>query len=404
MPVGRLARLRRPSLLVNAALGVLVLGGGVWAYTVFRDDSPAGADSGAATRTVEVAQGTVTATVSSSGTVQSASTASAEFGTSGTVTEIRVKVGDLVKKGQVLAVVDDAAAQRARTAAEANLTAAQAALDRAEAAGDDTTDADTEVTSAELAVEEAEEAVAGTVLKAPMAGTVVAVNGSVGASSGGGSSSGGSSGSGSGSQGGASSSGSSSSSSSGFIDIADLTELEVSASVAEADATKLKAGQSATVTWNALADATATATLTSIDPNATSSNNVVTYGVVFSLDSLPEGVRSGQTVEVSVEVGRAEDVTYVNSAALTSVGNRHTVTVLENGQQVTRAVEVGLTGDQAVEITSGLTVGEQVVINTSTTGSGGSQSGGGFPGGGGPGGTTGGGFPGGGSGPGGGRG
>ncbi|BCJ60701.1 hypothetical protein Jiend_41230 [Micromonospora endophytica] len=184
MPVGRLARLRRPSLLVNAALGVLVLGGGVWAYTVFRDDSPAGADSGAATRTVEVAQGTVTATVSSSGTVQSASTASAEFGTSGTVTEIRVKVGDLVKKGQVLAVVDDAAAQRARTAAEANLTAAQAALDRAEAAGDDTTDADTEVTSAELAVEEAEEAVAGTVLKAPMAGTVVAVNGSVGASSG----------------------------------------------------------------------------------------------------------------------------------------------------------------------------------------------------------------------------
>ncbi|BCJ60700.1 hypothetical protein Jiend_41220 [Micromonospora endophytica] len=158
------------------------------------------------------------------------------------------------------------------------------------------------------------------------------------------------------------------------------------------------------MTWNALADATATATLTSIDPNATSSNNVVTYGVVFSLDSLPEGVRSGQTVEVSVEVGRAEDVTYVNSAALTSVGNRHTVTVLENGQQVTRAVEVGLTGDQAVEITSGLTVGEQVVINTSTTGGSGSQSGGGFPGGGGPGGTTGGGFPGGGSGPGGGRG
>ncbi|WP_433532394.1 efflux RND transporter periplasmic adaptor subunit [Micromonospora sp. CA-263727] len=391
MPVGRLARLRRPSLLVNAALGVLVLGGGVWVYTIFRDDTPAGADSGTATRTVEVAQGTVTATVSSSGTVQSASTANAEFATSGTVTEIRVKVGDLVKKGQVLAVVDDAAAKRARTAAKANLTAAEAALDRAEEAGDDTTTAETEVTSAELAVEEAEEAVAGTVLKAPMAGTVVAVNGSVGGSSGGGSSGGGSSSGGSGS---GSTSGGSSGSSSSFVDIADLTKLEVSAAVAEADATKLKAGQPATVTWNVLTDVTATATLASIDPNASSSNDVVTYGVVFSLENLPEGVRAGQTVEVSVEVGRAENVIYVNSVALTTVGSRHTVTVLENGQQVTRPVEVGLAGDQAVEITSGVSVGEQVVVRTSTSDSGGSPQGG-FPGGG-PGGANGGGFPGGG--------
>ena len=53
-------------------------------------------------------------------------------------------------------------------------------LDRAQDAGTDTTSAINEVTQAELAVDEAEAAVKGTRLTAPMAGTVVAVNGSLG--------------------------------------------------------------------------------------------------------------------------------------------------------------------------------------------------------------------------------
>ncbi|MFC0029241.1 efflux RND transporter periplasmic adaptor subunit [Micromonospora chaiyaphumensis] len=392
MPVRRLPSVRRPAVLVNAVLGVAIAAGGTWAYTIFVKPESSAAAGSAGTRTVAVAQGRVTSTVSASGTVRSAVTASAEFATAGTVSEIRVKVGDVVKKGAVLARVDPSSAKRQLTAAEANLDAAEAALDRATDADSDTTDAEAQVTSAELAVEEAQEAVDGSVLKAPMAGTVVAVNGSVGGSSGGGSS-----GSSNGSSGGSAPSGStnssstssSSGSSGGFIELADLNRLEVSASVAEADATKLKVGQAATVTWNALAGATATGKLTSIDPNASTSNNVVTYGVVFSLDRLPDGVRAGQTVEVSATVGQVDDVVYVNSAALTTVGNRHTVTVLQNGRQVTRTVEVGLTGDQAVEITSGLEVGEQVVLKTSSTSTNGNN---GFPGGGPPGG----GFPGGG--------
>lgn len=43
-------------------------------------------------------------TVSATGTVESTSTASATFGTAGTVTEIDVAAGDTVRQGQVLAV------------------------------------------------------------------------------------------------------------------------------------------------------------------------------------------------------------------------------------------------------------------------------------------------------------
>lgn len=398
-----------PVLIVNVILALAVAGAVIWAYTSLSTAEAAGPGSGGS-RTIATAQGTVTATVTAPGNVRSASTASATFGTSGTVTAIRVQVGDKVAKGQVLAAVDDTAARRQLAAARTNLDAARDALDRAEDADGDTSDAEAQVDQAELDVDEAEDAVAGTTLKAPMAGTVTAVNGTVGGSAsgsgntGGGSSGSGSTGSGNGSNGtnGSSSGGDNGSgSSAGFIEIADLSRLEVSASVAETDATKLKAGQAGTVTWNALPGARSAARLAAIDPNATSESNVVTYGVTFALDDLPEGVRAGQSVNVSVTVGQADNVVYVNSAAVTSAGSRHTVTVLENGQRVVRAVQIGLEGDSTTEIKSGLAAGEQVLISTPSNSSNqGTLPGGGFPGGGaGPGGGS---FPGGGAGPGGG--
>ncbi|GIE74697.1 RND transporter [Actinoplanes philippinensis] len=373
---------RHPSLVVNAVIGAVLVAGAYTVYETFSGTDDGATAATASERTVTVQQGTVTKTATADGTLESASTASATFETSGTVTSISVKVGDKVKKGQVLAKVDPAAAQRSLDAAEADLDAAQDALDRAEDAGSDTSDAENQVTEANLAVDEAEAAVEGATLTAPMAGTVTAVNGTLGGSaSGSGSSSSGSSGGGS--QGGGSSSSSSSSSSSGFIEIADLTRMQVSASFAEADATSLKDGQVATVTWNALSGTSQSAKVAAIDPSATTSNSVVTYGVTLTLDKVPTGAKVGQTVSVSVTTGSKENVVLVNAAAITTVGNRHTVTVVANGVQENRSVEIGLAGDSATEITSGLTAGEQVVVKTTSTSTGsGTQQGGGFPGGG----------------------
>jgi macrolide-specific efflux system membrane fusion protein len=389
---------RHPSLVVNAVIGVVLAAGAYAVYETFSGTGDGATAATASERTVTVQQGTVTKTATADGTLESASTASATFETSGTVTAISVKVGDKVKKGQVLAKVDPAAAQRSLDAAEADLDAAQDSLDRAEEAGSDTTDAENQVTEAALAVDEAEAAVDGTVLTAPMAGTVTAVNGTLGGSASGSSSSSSSSG---GSQGGGTTSGSSSSSTSasGFVEIADLTKMQVAASFAEADATSLSDGQVATVTWNALSGTSQSAEVAAIDPSATTSNSVVTYGVTLSLDKVPAGAKVGQTVSVSVTTGSKENVVLVNAAALTTVGNRHTVTVVANGVQETRSVEIGLEGDSATEITSGLTAGEQVVVKTTSTTTGNQQGGGGFPGGGtgfGGGGLTGGGVPGGG--------
>ncbi|MEU4563236.1 efflux RND transporter periplasmic adaptor subunit [Actinoplanes sp. NPDC023936] len=337
--------LRRPSTAVNALLALLIVGAAFWGWTLLRDTDSDTEANASALRTVAAEQGTVTKTVTAGGSVESASTATATFATSGTVTSIKVKVGDKVSSGQLLAQVDATDAQRSLALAEANLAAAQGALGRAQAAGTDTSSATNEVTQAELSVDEAEAAVAGTKLTAPMAGTVTAVNGTLGGSSSGQSESG-----------------------SGFVDLADLAKLQVTAAFSEADATELKEGQSATITWNALQGAETTGQVVAVDPAATTTNSVVTYGVTVSLPNPPAGAKPGQTVTVAVITGNVENVVSVNSAAVTTTGNRHTVTVLgTNNALETRQVQVGLKGDDAYQITSGLTAGERVVIPTSAT-------------------------------------
>ncbi|GIF22054.1 macrolide-specific efflux system membrane fusion protein [Actinoplanes tereljensis] len=362
---------RVPSLLVNLALAGLALGAVGWSVLLVRDTGTATTKASAGSRTVTVAQGTVTATVAADGTLATATTASASFETSGTVTAVYAKVGQTVKNGQLLAKVDPAAAQRALDLAQANLDAAQDALARAVKAGSDTTTATNNVTTTTLSVEDAQADVDGTKLTAPMAGTVISVNGTVGSSA-------------------SSSGGGGSQESSGFVELADLNKLQVSASFGESDATKLKTGQTAALTWSALTDATATGKVTAIDPSATTSNSVSTYGVTISVDSLPDGAKPGQSVSVTVTTGTATDAVYVNSAAVTVSGTRYTVTVVaDDGTTETRTVKVGVKGDDSYQITDGLTVGEKVVVpetsssSTSTT-SNQQGPGGGFSGGGGP--------------------
>jgi multidrug efflux pump subunit AcrA (membrane-fusion protein) len=80
---------RRRTFLLNGGLSLLLVAGGIASYLLLTGGKPATATT---LRTVAVAQGTVTATVSADGSVESATSMVADFATSGQVTEIRVKV------------------------------------------------------------------------------------------------------------------------------------------------------------------------------------------------------------------------------------------------------------------------------------------------------------------------
>ena len=153
--------------------------------------------------------------------------------------------------------------------------------------------------------------------------------------------------------------------------LTDLQGLEVSADFAEADAVKVKVGQSATTTFSALTDSSGntlslTGTVESVAVDSTVSSNVVEYAVTVSLNNPPSTLKVGQTANVSATVASRRNVLAVASSAVTTTGPVKTVKVLRNGQQQTVTVTTGLVGDSATEITSGLSAGEQVVQSTSS--------------------------------------
>jgi membrane fusion protein, macrolide-specific efflux system len=366
---------KRRALIVNGALAVLLLGGAGVAYASLNG----GSSAEAAPLTTRVTRGTVLSSVSASGSVESARTRALNFSTSGTVEKIYVESGDKVTKGQILARIDDTAAQESVDAAAASLSAAE---------GGDTTTASgySQYVQARNSYRDAKRTLDGTVIKAPFSGTITAISGTVGASSSGSSASSSSaaassSGSGGGSSGASSgSSATASSGSGGFIDVADTKSLQVVGNFTESDVTKLKLGQPGTVTFDALPGVTASGKVSLIDPVAQTSNNVVQYAATISLTDVPSTVRLGQTTSVQVIVAKADNALTVASAAIRTAGGQNTVVVLQNGKQVTKPVEIGVKGDSTTEIKSGLAEGDQVV-RTTTGGTGGGLQGG-FPGGG----------------------
>ncbi|MFF5249671.1 efflux RND transporter periplasmic adaptor subunit [Streptosporangium sp. NPDC000095] len=370
---------KRGALIVNGTLGVLLLGGVVIAYSSLGGET---SSADVAVRTVPVTRATVSASVSASGTVSSARARSLSFGTNGTVEKIYVKAGDKVTAGQILARLDDESAQE-------SLDAAAAALDTAD---DDTSTAETyaQYVTARNTYRAAKRAVDGTVIKAPFAGTVTAVNGTVGGSSGGASRTGttattGTTAAGSGASANADGA---ANASGGFIDLADTRRLELVGTFTETDVTRLKVGQAASIGFDALSGVTASGKVTQIQPTATIGNNVVRYPVTISFTEVPKEVRLGQTATVGIVVERAEDVLAVSSTVISTTGGRSTVTVLRDGRQVPVQVETGIKGDTLTEIRSGLAEGDQVVRPTATETT---RQGGGFPGLGGGGGRNGGG-------------
>ncbi|WP_106399102.1 efflux RND transporter periplasmic adaptor subunit [Actinocorallia populi] len=345
--------LKRRGLVLNGTLSVLLAGGvGVACLSLGGD----GEEPATSARTTTVSRGSLVESVSASGSVESAKSSALSFGGSGTVKKIYVAVGDKVKKGAKLAVLDQTEAQEDLEAAQANLAAA---------ADEDTDSAQgyAGYVQAQNAVKSAQRALDGTVIHAPFAGTITAVNGSVGGPAV--------------SSGTESSTAGDSSGVSGFIEIANPSKLKIEGTFTESDTTKLKVGQSATITFNALSGVTANGKVTQISTEPTTTDNVVSFGVVITLTDRPAKVRIGQTSTVTVEVSRAEDVLYVPSAAVSTAGGQSTVTVLEDGEPVVKTVTTGVTGDSGVEIKSGLEEGDQVQLTTTSADT--TSGNGGFP-------------------------
>ena len=146
------------------------------------------------------------------------------------------------------------------------------------------------------------------------------------------------------------------------------TAVEVSASITESNLPKVQVGQSAEVSIPAL-DLTVTGTVDSVDlAGATkSASGVVSYGIVISLDTPPEGVAPSMTADVDITTASALGVLAVPVTAIGGQPGAYTVQVLDAPDRVrTVSVEVGLLTATLAEIRSGIDAGTEVVTGTAT--------------------------------------
>lgn len=239
----------------------------------------------------------------------------------------------------------------------------------------DVTAAQGSVDQAEIGVRQAEDTLADTTLRAPIAGTVAAVNAVVGESSSAGSggseaASSGTDAAGSAGTGSAvSSTTTSSAGSSGLVTIVDTARMQVTAAVAEADVAEVRRGQPVEVMFSA-SDTTATGTVSAIDTTSTVTNNVVEYGVTVGLEAGVKGIKVGQTAAVTITTKSLAGVLVVPTGAVGGEGEQTTVLRRSSGADGAQTeervpVETGLVGDAGTEIRSGLAEGDTVVVPTS---------------------------------------
>jgi membrane fusion protein, macrolide-specific efflux system len=412
---GAARRLRRPRVWIPTVLVVLVAAGaGTWALT-----RPSAAATGITYRSATATTGTIRQAVAASGTIEPETTSDLSFSSGGTVTAVYVTAGQAVAKGAKLAAIDSATLRSQLAAAKATLATAQARLSDDRSAGEDSTQLAADQASVVVAqsqVASATTALSGATLTAPVAGTVTAVNVTVGQQIGSGSSStGASTGSSTGSNSGAnngsgnnngsgstssSSASASSGSTSAAVQVVSTGSYLVNATVDATDIKQVRKGQQVVITPSG-ATQPVFGLVSSVGIVASSTSGVASFPVVVDVTGSPTGLYAGATADLQIVYKQLSDVVTVPTLAVRRQQDKAYVLVPSGAGQVEKEVTVGISSGGVTQVLSGLSDGDTVLVavpagNTggngtgNRTGRGGGGTGGGFGGGGG--GLTGGGF------------
>jgi macrolide-specific efflux system membrane fusion protein len=134
-------------------------------------------------------------------------------------------------------------------------------------------------------------------------------------------------------------------------------------SLSESDVSKVKVGQPATVTLDALTGVELGAHVTGISTVGTTTSGVVSYSATLTLDQANSQVKPGMSAAASIVVAQAQGVNVPN-AAVSGTGSIATVTLDSNGKKTQKQVAVGLRGTTRTQIVSGLSAGNQLAVTT----------------------------------------
>jgi RND family efflux transporter MFP subunit len=299
--------------------------------------------------TADVIKGTLNQTVSVTGKINPNHQIDLTFKTTGILKSINVDVGDTVKKGQILAIIDSGSLLSQLRQAEALVKYQKETLDNMKknpsTYGYDQKDAQrAQIVSAQEGVNAIRDQLVDVRMISPIDGIVIGRTADPGETV-------------------------VLSLNSPVITIAQKEDLIIQANVPESDIVKVQIGQKADITFDALpAEDIFPANIYEIDPASTIIQDVVYYRIKLKLDSLDPRLKAGMSTNIDVHTAEKENVLMVSQRAIKTEGNKKFVDVLQEDNTTKKVfVETGLEGDEGmVEITSGLKGGEKVVTFVTT--------------------------------------
>jgi len=146
-----------------------------------------------------------------------------------------------------------------------------------------------------------------------------------------------------------------------FVTIVDLGRLEVYAYVDETDIGKIRPGLEATFTVDSFPDKDFKGRVTAVYPKANIQDNVVYYITVVSIEN-PEGLlKPDMTVSATVYLNRRDNVLSVPNRAIRREGGKKVVYALEDGRQVQKVIRTGWKDGSYTEVVEGIGEGALVI-------------------------------------------
>jgi RND family efflux transporter MFP subunit len=149
------------------------------------------------------------------------------------------------------------------------------------------------------------------------------------------------------------------------VHLVDTSAVEMDGVVDEVDIYKVKVGQEAIITVDALPDAEIKGKVTFISPFGTQTAGVVEFPVKISLEPTEAGLKGGLTATADIIVEKRENVLLVpNRSIKGSPGNYYVEVVIDEEKVTTekRPVTLGAQSEQLSEVISGLSEGEKIIV------------------------------------------
>jgi len=146
------------------------------------------------------------------------------------------------------------------------------------------------------------------------------------------------------------------------ICLIDPSEIKLSGVIDEMDVSKVKLGQEATITLDALPDKEVKGRVTFISPASTAQAGVVFYKTTITLENPDEELKDGMSANAEIVIEEHDGVLLIPNRAVQGSLEKPWVEVVTEGQIEERQISIGLSDGIYTEILSGLEEGEEVVL------------------------------------------